>query len=62
MRKLLFAFVATLFSFSAMAGGHAEWWKNAGAPYAGTTLQGIAENTPPQDNLLVMFWQKNLKH
>ena len=47
MRKLLFAFVATLFSFSAMAGGHAEWWKNAGAPYAGTTLQGIAENTPP---------------
>ena len=47
MRKLLFAFVATLFSFSAMAGGHAEWWKNAGAPYAGTTLQGVAENTPP---------------
>jgi multiple sugar transport system substrate-binding protein len=47
MRKLLFALVATIFSFSATAGGHAEWWKNAGAPYAGTTLQGIAENTPP---------------
>ena len=39
--------MATLFSFSATAGGHAEWWKNAGAPYAGTTLQGVAENTPP---------------
>ena len=47
MKKLFIAIVASIFSFSAMAGGHAEWWKKAGAPYAGTVLQGVAENTPP---------------
>jgi len=30
-----------------MAGGHADWFKKAGAPYSGTVLQGVAENTPP---------------
>ena len=30
-----------------MAGGHADWFKEAGAPYKGTVLQGVAENTPP---------------
>ena len=47
MKKLLFALVASIFSFSAMAGGHADWFKEAGAPYKGTVLQGVAENTPP---------------
>ena len=47
MRKLLFAVIASIFSFSAMAGGHADWFKKAGAPYSGTVLQGVAENTPP---------------
>ena len=47
MKKLIFALVASMFSFSAMADGHAEWWKKAGAPYKGTVLQGVAENTPP---------------
>ena len=47
MRKILFALVASIFSFSAMAGGHADWFKEAGAPYKGTVLQGVAENTPP---------------
>ena len=44
MRKILFALVASIFSFSAMAGGHADWFKEAGAPYKGTVLQGVAEN------------------
>ena len=47
MKKLIFALVASMFSFSAMADGHADWWKKAGAPYKGTVLQGVAENTPP---------------
>ena len=35
-------------AFSAVyAGGHSAWWKKAGAPYKGTVLQGVAENTPP---------------
>ena len=47
MKKLIIALLASTFSFSAMADGHAEWWKAAGAPYKGVTLQGITENTPP---------------
>ena len=47
MKNLIIALVASTFSFAAMADGHAEWWKKAGAPYAGTVLQGVAENTPP---------------
>ena len=38
MRKLLFAVIASTFSFSAMAGGHADWFKEAGANYKGTFL------------------------
>ena len=35
-------------TFSAVyAGGHGAWWKKAGAPYKGTVIQGVAENTPP---------------
>jgi hypothetical protein len=44
---MLFAFVASILSFSAMAGGHADWFHDAGAPYEGRVLQGVAENTPP---------------
>ena len=47
MKNLIIALVASTFSFAAMADGHAAWWKKAGAPYAGTVLQGVAENTPP---------------
>ena len=32
---------------AAYAGGHSAWWKKAGAPYKGTVIQGVAENTPP---------------
>jgi hypothetical protein len=46
MKNLIIALVASTFSFAAMADGHAAWWKKAGAPYAGTVLQGVAENTP----------------
>ena len=47
MKKLIIALLVSSFSFSVMADGHADWWKKAGAPYKGVTLQGITENTPP---------------
>tara|TARA_B100001287_G_scaffold74466_1_gene61842 strand:- start:1600 stop:3021 length:1422 start_codon:yes stop_codon:yes gene_type:complete len=47
MKKLIIALLVSTFSFAVYADGHAEWWKKAGAPYAGTVIQGVAENTPP---------------
>ena len=52
MFKFVKGAITLLLSFgiafsTAYAGGHSAWWKKAGAPYKGTVLQGVAENTPP---------------
>ncbi len=47
MKKLFLSVFASVTALSAMAGGHDAWWKTAGQPYKGVTLQGVTENTPP---------------
>ena len=47
MKKLFLSVFASVTALTAMAGGHDAWWKTAGQPYKGVTLQGVTENTPP---------------
>ena len=52
MVKFVKGAITLLLSFgiafsTAYAGGHSAWWKKAGAPFKGTVIQGVAENTPP---------------
>ena len=32
---------------AAFADGHADFWKEAAAPYQGVTLRGVTESSPP---------------
>jgi multiple sugar transport system substrate-binding protein len=53
MKKLitlavLLAVLLSGFSFTAQA-QQDDWWKEAAAPYAGVTIKGISESTPPSN-------------
>ncbi len=53
MKKLitfavLLAVLLSGFSFTAQA-QQDDWWKQAAAPYAGVTIKGISESTPPSN-------------
>ena len=45
---LLLAFVLLANMSLVTADGHG-WWAEAGAPYAGTTIRGVSESTPPSN-------------
>ncbi len=45
---LLVAF-ALLANMSLVTADHHGWWAEAGAPYAGTTIRGVSESTPPSN-------------
>jgi multiple sugar transport system substrate-binding protein len=50
-RLITFAvLLAVLFSsFALTATAQDDWWKEAAAPYAGVTIKGISESTPPSN-------------
>ena len=45
---LLLAF-ALLANMSLVTADHHGWWADAAAPYAGTTIRGVSESTPPSN-------------
>ena len=45
---LLLAF-ALLANMSLVTADHHGWWAEAAAPYAGTTIRGVSESTPPSN-------------
>ena len=45
MKKLFLSVFASVTALTAVAGGHDAFWKSAGQPYKGVTLQGVTENT-----------------
>ena len=47
MKKLFLSVFASVTALTAIAGGHDAFWKSAGQPYKGVTLNGVTENTPP---------------
>ena len=47
MKKLFLSVFASVTALTAFAGGHDAFWKSAGQPYKGVTLNGVTENTPP---------------
>ena len=44
---VLLAVLLSGFSFTAQA--QDDWWKTAAAPYAGVTIKGVSESTPPSN-------------
>jgi multiple sugar transport system substrate-binding protein len=46
VKKIFVVFVVLVLSW-AMADGHTAWFKEASAPYAGVTIRGVSESSPP---------------
>jgi multiple sugar transport system substrate-binding protein len=46
---LLIVMLTILSSLTVVRAQDATWWQEAGAPYAGVTLRGVSESTPPSN-------------